>query len=53
MPTQPAVIRHERQIYPSSLTEVRIDIPASVPDGMYQLMIINGPVKRHNILLLR
>ena len=41
-----------KEVEPNS-SEVTIDIPASVPDGMYHLMIINGPVKRRNIMLIR
>ncbi len=41
-----------KEVDPNS-SEVIIDIPASVPDGMYHLMIINGPVKRRNIMLIR
>ncbi len=43
---------HKVEVAPNT-NEVRIDIPASVPDGVYHLMIVNGPVKRKNIILLR
>lgn len=43
---------HKVDVAPNT-SEVRIDIPASVPDGVYHLMIINGPVKRRNIVLIR